>query len=317
MMGMPTFALSFSTCVLFAATLFPFMVSAAEPPAGLLYVRPAKVELDIAPGESKEATLAIENTTNTPLLLTLGTEDVEGGRTEGSPGSFVLVSDRAGAYPLRDLIELPERTLTLLSGKEVKIPVTVHIPADISPGGRYGAVTVSFKPADQKKGATSVSPESRMAVLFFVRVLGDTTEEGELVSFGVQNNARYVPVPSATAPLLFQMAFENKGGVHVNPYGRMTLDPLIGDGHVVSVDPWAVLPKTTRTRELSVSEPLTPGFYQAHLELNRGYGDVVDERVVWFVVYPGTRGLFGLALGVLVFIFVLWRSLRISRNFVT
>lgn len=300
--------------VLFAFVLFLWTADYGLRTAhasGLLLVRPAKIEIDIAPGETKEVSIAIENTTPEPLALTITAEDVESGKEDERP--FALIEGRPGAFSLKGFLAFPQSQVTLRSGEKTSVPVRIRIPGDARPGGRYGAVTVAFRPSAPAGGA--VVPESAIAVLFFVRVGGASAkEDGVLARFGVFNDRLFVPVPSAAEPLRFQIAYENKGTVHLNPYGRMTISPIVGDDKVIIVDPWAVLPQSTRMREFSVVE-LGPGFYRAQLEQNRGYQDIVDENTVSIFVYPGPRGIFALTLALTLFTWLLWRSIRISKHF--
>jgi hypothetical protein len=67
-------------------------------------------------------------------------------------------------------------------------------------------------------------------------------------------------------------------------------------------------------REIDMTEPLTPGYYTAHLELNRGYEDIIDERKVSFWVLPNKEQTF-IGLILLIGLLLLLRtSLRLSRH---
>jgi hypothetical protein len=89
---------------------------------------------------------------------------------------------------------------------------------------------------------------------------------------------------------------------------------MFGKAHVLPIDPWAVLPGATRMREIDMTEPLTPGYYTAHLELNRGYEDIIDERKVRFWVLPNKEQTF-IGLILLIGLLLLLRtSLRLSRH---
>ncbi|MEK7552690.1 MAG: hypothetical protein AAB505_01115, partial [Patescibacteria group bacterium] len=61
-------------------------------------------------------------------------------------------------------------------------------------------------------------------------------------------------------------------------------------------DPWFVLPASTRLREIKLDQPLPVGWYRATLTLNRGYGDIVDERFLNLVIWSWSTALAGLLL---------------------
>ena len=51
-------------------------------------------------------------------------------------------------------------------------------------------------------------PSRVVSPYYFVRISGDTKEEGKLAAFGLFNNAKSVPT-SVVRPLQFQVAYEN------------------------------------------------------------------------------------------------------------
>lgn len=309
----------FSFLLALVATLFIPLVSFGATGSiisGAFIIKPAKVELTLAPGEKKETTLTLSNNTPLPLHVDISFEDV-GANMQASPDDepVKLLGTQGGEYSLHDLFSISRSSFDLLSGKEVEVPVSIAIPRDAEAGGRYGSVVFTFHPV-APPGApqpANVAIESRIATLFFVRVSGDAKEEGKLVAFGLFNNARSVSAPSSDHPLRFQVAYENTGNVHLDPYGGMTLSSFFGNKKIVPIDPWVVLPGATRMREVSISD-LPVGYYHARIELNRGYKDVVDDREVSFWVLPTARQLFFSLIAMLLLALLVRKSLRISKN---
>lgn len=307
-MVMPFFVLLSLSTVSYAATPLP---------TGAFVVRPAKIELSILPGEEQTTVLTLSNGTALPLSVSVSYEDVApSAQTSPNDEPITLLGSNGGAYPIKELFHTSKKSVDILSGQEAQIPITVRIPKDAEGGGRYGSVVFTFKPilTEGKEQSANVAIESRLATLFYVRVLGSAKEEGHLVTFGLFNNAKTSPSPLAYAPLRFQVAYENTGAVHVNPYGRLTLSPVIGESKVIIIPPHAVLPGATLMSEVDAREPLSIGYYTAHLELNRGYQDIVEESEVGFWIVPGPEGMI---LTVLVFIGLVWlvrRSLQLSRH---
>lgn len=294
-------------------------IAAEQLPSGAFIIRPAKIELAIAPGDSETSMITLSNGAALPLAVSVSYEDVASNvQTSLDDEPVQLLGSNMGAYTLKELFSTKKDTFEILSGKEVQIPITVHIPTSAEAGGRYGSVVFTFKPilSGGAKADANIALESRIATLFYVRVKGEAKEEGRLVAFGLFNNAKTTPIPSEDMPLRFHVAYENKGTVHVNPYGRLTLDPLIGSPKIFTLDPLAVIPLETRMREVTVREELPIGYYAAHLELNRGYGDIIDEDEVGFWVIPGTTGKFVIVIGFIFFIWLIRRSLALSKHFV-
>lgn len=283
--------------------------------AGMFVVRPAKIELTLLPGEERVTTISAANETDNPLAVSISFEDVEANlQDDARDEPLLLLGEKRGTYSLKEFLSTPQLSFTLLTGGAVEIPISVRIPPDAEPGGRYGSAVISFAVPSKDDAPANVAIEGRVATTLFVRVEGDVVEKGKLAAFGIFNDARFVQRPSGKQPLRFQIAYKNEGTVHLNPYGRMTLTPLFGESRVVLIDPWAVLPGAMRMREVVVEEKLPIGPYRARLELNRGYANIVDEDEVRFWVIPGSWGITGIILGFVAILALLRRSLSISRH---
>lgn len=302
-----------ASLALITAIFFPVMVFAQG--AGVLSMRPAKVETTVAPGERAETALTIENGTPNPLLLTVTFEDVEPTAiADVASDPATLLGERSGLYPLREWMSSPKRGYEVLSGETIRIPISVTVPKGALPGGRYGSAVILAKPALDiaSGGSENLAFETRIAALYFVRVSGDAKEEGILRSFGSSEGSVLSSHPGE--PTQFFISYENFGDVHLNPYGGIRITSMFGEDRELVVEPWAVYPKSTRTRDIVLSGELVPGIYHATLELNRGYADIVDTASVRFIVLPGVREALFFAVVVLVLLMVVRKSLRLSRN---
>jgi len=289
-------------------------------PTGSFAVRPAKVELIAEPGEQITRNIEIANGTGLPLSIVVSYEDIAP-KTQAvaTEDAVSLLGEERGEYPLSELMSTTKKSFRLVSGEAMSVPVTVTIPKDAPPGGLYGSVVFTFKPIFSKDSTESqnIAIESRLASLFFVRVAGETREEGEIAAFGLFNQEKYLKQPSRDKPLRFQVAYTNAGNVHLNPYGRMVVSSTFGNDVEVVIDPWVVLPGATRMRELNVHNALSPGFYTAKLEQNRGYQDIVDERVVSFWILPNTTQWAIMLIVLLATTLLVRRSLKLSKHFVS
>jgi len=259
-------------------------------------VGPGKVELELNPGESKTAIITVTNRMGDTRLFSLGVEDFTGSRNPQE--TVVLLGDERGPYSLRDFLQFESQTVELKDGERALIPVTVTLPTDAEPGGRYGSVLVSVttKAAEAAQRSAIVS---RLGALFFVRVPGEVQEEGELTGFTTANNKKFF----GQGPIDFRLLYENNGSVYVNPYGEIQVKNLIGEEvGMVQVEPWFSLPQSLRVREISWNRSFMFGRYTAVASINRGYGDIVDTATVSFWVIPWKIALAGFA-GLFVLIF--------------
>jgi hypothetical protein len=249
---------------------------------GDFVVGPGKVEVELSPGTSRVVTLSVSNRTGEPRRFEITVEDAEGTQDPNTP--VQLLGEDVGPYTLKDYVSIPDRTFILDHGQKVHIPVTVNLPANAEPGGRYGSVLVSTFAVERPATDASVPRSaiiSRIGTLFFVTTPGLETREGSLVDFTT------APVRSlyATGPITFGIYFENTGNVHLNPYGEVRIKNMLGEEvGVLELDPWFAMPESLRLREVTWDRAWLFGRYVAEAQINRGYGNIVDTRTYTFWV---------------------------------
>jgi hypothetical protein len=273
-------------------------------------VGPGKFELELAPGESKKVELVVSNRMGEKKRFSLTAEDMTG---SSDPTQAVnLLGEERGPYTLKDFISVPHAEFELEHGMRARIPVTVSLPVDAEPGGRYGSLLVSIvsRSEDGSVPKDSTTPGSviisRIGTLFFVTNPGEVTQDVSLVDFDVADGKHFL----TKGPVSFSIVSENKGSVHATPYGEVRIYNMF-DHEVgfVELDPWFVMPKSLRLREVAWNSEFLFGKYTAVTKINRGYDDIVDEQSVVFYAVPirVIVGVFG-TLFVLFFILYFVRS---------
>ncbi len=249
-------------------------------------VGPGKFELELAPGQTRTVELLVTNRMGERKLFQFTTEDAEGSETGDSAVS--LLGERTGPYTLKDYISVPQEQFYLEQGQRARIPVTISIPADAEPGGRYGSlltqITSNPDGLDGGSGATPASVVvSRIGTLFFITTPGDVERSGQLIDFKSQGDQSFF----LSGPIDFSVSYENTGSVHLNAYGVISITNILGEEvGTVQLDPWFILPQSLRTRDVTWNRDFLIGRYTATIRLNRGYDDLVDESTVTFWVFP-------------------------------
>ena len=109
-----------------------------------------------------------------------------------------------------------------------------------------------------------------MGALFFVKVHGEVKQSGKLNSLTFVANS-------------LNIEFQNDGDIYLNPYGIINVYEYYTRKLVskLVVDPWFVLPRSTRTRSVLING-LDGGKYTAEITLNRGYENFIDNKFVNF-----------------------------------
>jgi hypothetical protein len=269
---------------------------------GDFVVGPGKVELQIAPGQSKTVTISVSNRTGGAKLFKLETEDAAGSQDPNTP--IILLGEQTGPYTMKDFISVADDSFILEHNTRVQIPVTVTLPANAEPGGLYGSLLVttsSLKP-ETESGAPRSTIVSRIGTLFFITIPGAIERSGEVTSFSTIPNKTFY----TQGPIQMGVLFENTGSMHLNPYGSITVTNLFGEEvGFVEIEPWFVMPKSLRLREVTWDRELLLGRYTITAEINRGYNDVIDTKVITVWVLP-----WQLILGVFVAIFIIFISIK-------
>lgn len=202
-------------------------------------VGPGKVELTLNPGESKTSLIKVSNRLGETKQFHLEVEDFTGSSDPSQP--VVLLGDQRGPYSLKDYISFPESDFTLNSGERATVPVTISVPGDAEPGDLYGTVLVSVttNPSKKEVGGGGSAIVSRIGTLFFVTVPGEVTKNGQVVDFGTVGDKRIF----GKGPINFEILFENKSSVHLNPYGEISITNMYGEEvGFIKIDPWFALP---------------------------------------------------------------------------
>ena len=269
---------------------------------GDFVVGPGRSEITVSPGETIIQEIIVTNRISPNRTFTLEVEDITG--SSDASQAVSLTGGERGPYSIRDYISFPETTFNLDLGERARIPVTITIPADAEPGGFYGSVLVSTdRTPEPDAEQVSRSPIiARIGSLLFVRVRGDAEISGKTDNIHVIGDKWWFE----KGPIPLAITYENTGSVHVNPYGEVSVKNMFGEEvGFIELEPWFVLPKSLRSREIDWDREFLLGRYTVTAKVNRGYDDIVDEVSTSFWVLP-----WKIVVGSFVIIFLLIFGLR-------
>lgn len=252
---------------------------------GDFVLEPGKIEIFLNPGETVTKNISVISRINRKVNFKVEVEDFIGSQNPETP--VVLLGKDKSPYSFKENIVPDTSTFTLDLGQRIEIPVTVTAPKDAQPGGFYSSVIVSNIPSSSEiTAAANTKIISRVGVLFFVRVNGPVKEDGSLEDFRVTGEKKGF---LQKGPLTFEMLFRNNGTVHLVPYGIITIKNVFGQKVAeIPVDAYFSLPDSLRYRQVTWQREFLAGRYSAHLELHRGYGDIVDVKDISFWAVPWT-----------------------------
>ena len=247
---------------------------------------PGTIEVFLDPGEKVTRSLLITNRLGKIMNFKVEIEDFEGSVT--GEKSAILLGEKKGPYSLKDYLK-PELTeFTLAHGERMVLPIEVLIPESMEPGGLYGSVLISTSPQEgipeeEAVVKSQVRLIARIGSLFFVRVKGEADEDGILEKFDTTGSKRFYEKDLIS----FSIFYQNKGNVHLNPYGIIEIKNILGRKVAgIEIEPYFAMPKSLRYREVELKRGLWLGYYNATLYLNRGYDDIIDEAKISFWILP-------------------------------
>lgn len=265
---------------------------------------PTKHEIRLSAGENVIRNIYITNKLGYDADFAIQIEDVSGSNIEGEIVKYY--GKGTGPYSIRNYIMVEDSHIRVLSGETKVVPMMISLPSKIKPGGLYGGVFVSVVKNDGTKGA---NVSSRVGSLIFLRVKGQVEESGEVKSFSLFSGRKILWTRS---PVDFQVAFENKGNIYLNPYGVIEIRSW--NGRLVDrlpIEPWFVFSDSVRTRLLNWDKLPLFGYFKATLVLNHGYSIPHTTTLSHkFLVVP-----LPLILGLIIFVAVLLVIYKTIRKF--
>lgn len=268
---------------------------------------PTSFSITAAPGETVTRTLQVTNRNGGAQEYVVSVEDFQG--SDDPAQTVLLQGDKIGRYSARNWFASEMDKFTTQHGERQFFDVTINIPKEADAGDHYASVLVSATPKiEQQESRIDSKPNvvitSRVGALFFIRVKGQTVEEGSLQSF--KANRFWYEKP----PVSFKIVAKNDGTVRLQPSGKIVIKNMFGAVvDSVEVKSFNVLRESMRGLDLNwESRKFLVGKYTANLELSLGYGDKMDTRAVSFWLIPWKQ--LGIGLGALIFFILLVNFMR-------
>ncbi|TAH34081.1 hypothetical protein EYC59_03735 [Candidatus Saccharibacteria bacterium] len=221
--------------------LFTPIAHAQTPPnenKGLL-ITPLREQVNLNAGMSRTLILTVANRTNDPLNIQLFDKQF-------SVANYTY--DYKFHIPQPDLVTIGKPQVQLKPGESQKIPYTIAVPKNASPGGQYYTLFASATLANE-------STTIQAASLLYVTVNGDLRKTTELQSASIQRIA-------FGNKISYKLAAKNTGNVHYFVY---VSGELSGPSAKPAEPPTThlLMPNTVRNLDGAISSPVLPGFYQA------------------------------------------------------
>ena len=215
-------------CIVFVCSLLVFVPNVSELHAeemGLsLTIAPPLFQLNLQPGETWSSYITVVN--NNQYDLSLFADPVLF-RPSGESGRPVFITPptegEESSSTLAGWITVPQEAFSIVREQTYKLPITITVPSDASPGGHYAAILIGNRASEeQEQEGNTVNVTSSIAALIFLSVSGDVIEKGQIRDFVTEE----MVYDTATAKL--SLRFENQGNVHLVPQGSIVIYNMFG-----------------------------------------------------------------------------------------
>ena len=250
-------------------------------------VSPGLIDVgELKPGETYEGTFRVLNPSTdgqtveysvAPAPLTFETKTYD--LSFSDPDDFNQIAEWI------TIVENAQGALVPQEKHEVKFRITV--PEDAPAGGQYAGLLVSLEnnPSGTTEGI-SVANKSRIAVLLYSKVAGETREEG----YVLENN---VPSLFLGQPIKTSSLIENTGNVHIPATYTLRIYPFFGGEEVYTNEDSpvtsTVIPDTILYQEKTWEDTPLLGLFRIEQDID--FGDRIDHKQtvalvapLWFVI---------------------------------
>lgn len=197
-------------------------------------------------------------------------------------------SDASDFNQIVDWIEIENPSGELAPQERHTIKYKIAVPDTAPAGGQYASFLVTSENsanADQQDGV-AVTAKSRIAILFYSTVAGETREEGHVI----ENN---VPSIVFDQPIKTSSLIINSGNVHTKAKYTLRVYPLFSDEEIYTNEESPVVstivPDTTYYNEKVWEDTPFLGLYKVVQEID--FSDRIDRKEtvtfvapLWFVI---------------------------------
>lgn len=248
-----------------------------------LVVYPAKIQLEVSPGEKTGVTVNFLNQSELPLSGYFRIADFIVIDNKGTPEIVEQKEKVSSRYAASSWFSSLYDRGTIPANDKVSYLTYITVPQDAAAGGHY--VAIYFEPVPeltqpQTGGEKATAISTRLASLVYIKVKGEIKEEAKITRFFANRFQEYGPVKVITEIL-------NLGNYHITPQAKLTLtNPL---GQVVDEQklfPLNIFPERSRLYKNELGKKWLIGRYQVKLTGTYGEKNLPLSATLYLWIFP-------------------------------
>lgn len=220
---------------MFVFASVPLVHAADSSPRESITLSPVKERYTLDAGSSKTDELTVVNDGETAYDFIVYARPYSVHNETYDNPDFTSQTPTTDVY---QWVQVSQAKYHVNAGQTVKVPYTIRVPQNATPGGHYGVLFAETQPADTS-GGNSVVRKKRVGMIIYATVNGQFQMGGEGLGTSI-------PFLQFHAPLSATSRIKNTGNSDfvVNSTYRIT-DLFGGEKYRVNKD-YVVLPQTTR-----------------------------------------------------------------------
>ncbi len=198
-----------------------FFVGAEESERIRVAISPLLTRINVAPGESWSGEVEIFNSNDKDLQFVVFVQDFRGGdegRVEFINKEEIEKSlDEGKDFLLSQWIDINRQMITIPANESKALPVTINIPENAGPGGKYATILAAIKSPEDAFTGTNLIVSPSVGSLILLNVRGDVIEDAFLREFSTRRTLYTDPEVG------FNVRLQNIGNTHIQPRGDIKI----------------------------------------------------------------------------------------------
>lgn len=241
--------------------------------------------LEADPGETIQTEVRLRNTTDQAVVAGSFIEDFVIGEDGKTP--VPVLEQTNSRWSLAQWMRLGATEVRLAPHTTQTISVTITVPEDAHPGGRYAMIMHQpVRDADVLGGdgqvQSSAGINQRVGTLVYLRVNGPVSEAASIRNLRIPTLTEFGPVP-------IQFEIENRSDIHIRPQTTIEIKNIWGRTvDTIVVETKNVFPSTQRLFETEWDRVWGFGRYTAHVTTVFGESSQVTSATAHFWLIPYT-----------------------------